>query len=405
MKKVVILILLVLGVLLAFRGAAVVLTNFHNAGPGVETPPVETSKINEKQSPLATPKAAVNTTGFPLSLPTGFSIAIVAKGLAGPRVLAIDPVGNLLVSIPSQGRVVALRDTNGDGSFDETKDLAKGLNKPHGLAFHGGKLYVAETNKVAVYDYDANTLGVANKKKIIDLPAGGNHFTRTIGFGPDGKLYISVGSTCNVCLESDWRRAKILVANPDGTNLADFASGLRNPVFFTWHPVTHELWTTEMGRDNLGDDIPPDEINIIKQGKFYGWPYCYGKNVHDAAFDTSEKSIELCKNAEPSYIDIPAHSAPLGLAFVPSGSKWPKEYWNNLFVSYHGSWNRSKPTGYKVVRYKLDDKGTVLGVEDFITGLLTPSGAVGRPVDILIDPTGFMFISDDKAGVVYRVSV
>jgi glucose/arabinose dehydrogenase len=202
-------------------------------------------------------------------------------------------------------------------------------------------------------------------------------------------------------VETDKRYASILVADADGGHLKTFAEGLRNSVFLTSHPVTRHIWATEMGRDYLGDELPPDEINIILEGQNYGWPYCYGKRVHDDKFDPEGLKRDFCKDTVPSFIDIPAHSAPLGLAFFPE--EWPKEYRYHLLVAYHGSWNRSTPTGYKVVRYKLDEGGNVLGEEDFITGWLTPHGALGRPVDILIKDDGVIFISDDKAGVIYRV--
>ncbi len=258
---------------------------------------------------------------------------------------------------------------------------------------------------MAVYDYVG--LKATNKRKIIDLPSGGGHYTRTILFMPppdQSKLLISVGSSCNVCNEEDWRRAKILASNADGYDLGLFASGLRNSVFMAIHPVTGQIWATEMGRDYLGDELPPDEINVIEEGKDYGWPLCYGKNIHDTDFN--KNTVTPCKEPimRASYIDIPAHSAPLGLAFFP-GDGWPKEYRGNLLVAYHGSWNRSEPTGYKIVRYRLDNMGKHLGNEDFITGWLTKDNkAYGRPVDILIRPDGAIFISDDKAGLIYKVT-
>lgn len=333
-----------------------------------------------------------NTTGLPLTVPAGFSLSIFTKNIPDARVLAWDPQGKLLVSSPTTGKVFAL------GSDGSSSIVISGLHQPHGLAFTGGKLYIAETDAVAVYDYN----GVAtNRKKIIDLPGGGNHFSRTIAFGPDGKLYVAVGSSCNACIEKDSRRASIMVANADGTGLKTFASGLRNAVFFTWKGT--EMWATVMGRDLLGDDIPPDTVDIIKDGKNYGWPYCYGKQVWDKTFDSSKKAEDFCKTTEPSHIDMQAHSAPLGLAFVPKS--WPKEYQNSLLVAMHGSWNRTAPTGYKIVRFKLDDKGNYLSVEDFIAGWLTRDGALGRPVDLLFDPQGNLFVSDDKAGVIYRVEM
>lgn len=365
--------------------------NLRGIGPTMKPPPV----------PIA---QELKTTGFPLRIPAGFSISVFASEIGAPRVLAFDPTGTLLVSIPSQGKVVALLDRNGDGSADGTITVIDGLNKPHGVAFQPTtkKLYIAETDQVAEYDYDQGTLRASNKKKIVDLPGGGNHFSRTIGFGPDGRLYLAIGSSCNVCIERDNRRGKILVVNADGNEVKEYASGLRNSVFFTWHPMSKELWATEMGRDLIGDDIPPDEINIVKDGRNYGWPYCYGKNVQDKTF-TPTKS---CDGFVSSYIDIQAHSAPLGLAFIPPS--WPAEYHDDLLIAYHGSWNRTEPTGYKIVRAKLDAKGNFEGIEDFVIGWLPPAGgsdgALGRPVDLLFDQKGNLYISDDKAGVIYRVA-
>jgi len=320
------------------------------------------------------PKESVNTTGLPLTIPKGYTMSIYAKNIPDARVLIWDPEGRLLISSPATGKVFLV---NADGS---SSVVVSGLNRPHGLAFYNGKLYIAETNAVAIYDYNGTA---TNRKKIIDLPGGGNHFSRTIAFGPDKKLYISIGSTCNVCKEQDSRRASILVANPDGSDLRSFATGLRNAVFFTWQKG--QMYATDMGRDLLGDNIPPDTIDIIKDGKNYGWPYCYGKQIPDTSFGGT---TEICKTTEPSYIDLPAHSAPLGLAFKGS----------DLFVAYHGSWNRSVPTGYKIVRIRNGE------ISDFVTGWLTDKGALGRPVDLLFDKQGNLFVSDDKAGVIYKLS-
>lgn len=320
------------------------------------------------------PKESTNTTGLPLTLPPGFSISVYAKNIPNARVLAWDPEGKLLVSSPQTGKVFRVSE---DGSVSV---VIEGLNLPHGLAFKDGKLYIAETNQVAAYDYAGTA---TNKKKLFDLPGGGNHFSRTIGFGPDGKLYVSIGSSCNVCVEKDKRRASIMVYDGE---LKPFAKGLRNSVFFTWR--NGEMWATDMGRDLLGDNTPSEEVNIIKQGKDYGWPYCYSKQISDTSFGGT---TERCQNTEPPVIEYQAHSAPLGLAF-------DNEY---LYVAYHGSWNRSEPTGYKIVRFDVKNN---YASSDFITGWLQGDSALGRPVDVLFDPQGNLYVSDDKAGVVYKIT-
>jgi glucose/arabinose dehydrogenase len=399
MKKVILFILVVLvvwGGLFAYR-------NLRGIAPAVRPTP-QISDLLKTDAPSQEPGS--NTTGIPLTFPSGISLSFFARDLGAPRVLRFDPKGVLLASIPSRGQVVALPDANGDGVADETIIVARGLRIPHGFAFHDGKLFIAETDQIATYDYDANTHAATNKRKIVDLPAGGNHVTRTIDIGPDGRLYISVGSSCNVCNEKDARRAKILVANADGGNLRDYAAGLRNSVFFIWD-AGGRMWATDMGRDLIGDDIPPDEINIIEDGRFYGWPYCYGQMIWDRQFDSSQEAEDRCEKSAASRVDLQAHSAPLGLRFIPES--WGNEYKGDLLVAFHGSWNRTTPTGYKVVRIKLDKSGNLEGVEDFITGWLGgaqgASGAHGRPVDIIFDAAGVGYISDDKAGVLYRLEI
>ncbi len=352
-----------------------------------------------------------------LKLSEGFVIQIFAKGLEGPRVIKEDPSGNLIVSLTRAGKIVSLPDLNSDGRADKIITLLSGLQNPHGMEVkcenEKCKLYVAETEKLVeynlVYDNNEKIYKPENPKKLLDLPKGGRHFTRTLLFLPypnENKLLISVGSTCDVCFEKDERNGTILVYDVKTGESKIYARGLRNSVFMTIHPVTGKVWATEMGRDWLGDDLPPDEINIIEENKNYGWPLCYGKNIHDTDFDRGEKVYVRAPCSvpfeTPSYIDIPAHSAPLGLAFFPEEG-WPEEYWYNLLVAYHGSWNRSTPTGYKIVRYILDSEGKYLGEEDFITGWLQNGKALGRPVDILIKPGGIIYISDDKTGIIYKV--
>jgi glucose/arabinose dehydrogenase len=354
-----------------------------------------------------------------LKLPENFAIQIFAKGVNGARVIKEDPAGNLIVSLTKEGKIVSLPDLNQDGRADKVIILLEGLQNPHGMEIkcwdvrrpQNCQLYVAETEKLVqydlVFDEKEKIYKPVNPEKILDLPKGGRHFTRTLLFLPypqDHKLLISVGSTCDVCFEKDERNGTILVYDFKTKESKIYAKGLRNSVFLTLHPVTGKVWATEMGRDWLGDDLPPDEINIIEEGKNYGWPICYGKNIHDDNFDKNVYIRNPCMEPfeTPSYIDIPAHSSPLGLAFFPEEG-WPEKYWHNLLVAYHGSWNRTVPTGYKIARYILDSQGNYLGEEDFITGWLQENEAIGRPVDILIKPGGIIYISDDKAGVIYRV--
>jgi glucose/arabinose dehydrogenase len=387
--------------------------NLRGALPAVQSPAKGDQAITD-----------TNTTGIPLTLPKGFSISTYAKDLVNPRVM-LNYNSNLIVSIPSEGKVVELKDLDGDGFAETHVTLAENLNKPHGLAERCTgddtpknplvcKFYVAETSQVSEFDRDwlADTdaehpFKLTNKKKLFDLPAGGTHSTRTIIFEPypnQNKMLVSIGSSCNVCNEADQRRAKILEYDFDTGKVETFAKGLRNSVFMAIHPVSGKIWATEMGRDLLGDDIPPDEINIIEKGKNYGWPNCYGQNIHDDNFDKNTYIRNPCMEPfeTPAHIDLQAHSAPLGLAFIPEEG-WPEDYWYNMLVSYHGSWNRTVPTGYKVVRFKLDSKGNYLGQEDFITGWIKDGKVYGRPVDILVQPGGTIFISDDKAGVIYKV--
>jgi glucose/arabinose dehydrogenase len=348
-----------------------------------------------------------------LKLPENFSIQIFAKEVNGARVIKEDPAGNLIVSLTKEGKVVSLPDLNQDGRADKIITLLEGLQNPHGMEIRceanlqSCKLFVAETEKLVQYDliFDGSEkiYRPINPEKILDLPKGGRHFTRTLLLLPENKLLISVGSTCDVCYEADERHGTILVYDLETKESRIYAKGLRNSVFLTLHPVTSKVWATEMGRDWLGDDLPPDEINIIEEGKNYGWPICYGKNIHDSDFDKNVYIRNPCMEPfeVPSYIDIPAHSAPLGLAFF--SEDWPEKYRYNLLVAYHGSWNRKVPTGYKIVKYILDSQGNYLGEEDFITGWLQGDEAVGRPVDILIKPNGIIYVSDDKAAVIYRV--
>lgn len=378
------------------------------AAPAVLPPPANIVTVLEQTQVEAPTGESQGMAPLKLTLPPGFTMRVFAQELPGARVLTRDANGVLLVSLTAAGKIVALPDRDGNGAADEAVTVLAGLSHPHGLAFRAGgrQLYVAETEAVTVFEYDAQHLAANQERKLAGLPPGGRHFIRSLLLmpGPPERLLVSVGSSGDGGEEKDGRYAKVLGMSPEGGNPATFASGLRTPAFMALEPGRGRLFATEVGRDRPEGDQPPDEINILTEGKDYGWPWCYGKQVHDAAFDPGGARRDFCRTTEPSYMDLPAHSAPLGLAFVPAEG-WPPEYQGSLLVAYHGSGNRSAPTGYKIVRCKPDGQGGYGPPEDFITGWLTPENRVlGRPVDLLALPGGGLYISDDQAGVVYRVS-
>lgn len=345
-----------------------------------------------------------------LKAPPGFHISVFADNIDGARMMVFSPGGVLLVSESGEGKVVALPDPKHTGKAERTAIVLAGLNEPHGLAFYEGKLYVAENDQVRRYDWDEAEFQASNPKHLADLPDGGGHSTRSIVFH-GGKMYISAGSSCNVCIEKDPRRAAVMEFNPDGSGMKIFAHGLRNAVGVAVNPKTDTVWVTVNGRDWLGDDLPPETIyDLGKDGGDGGWPFCYGDRVPDTNFAKAESDTaeDRCKSVLEPKVQMQAHSAPLGLAFY-EGSEFPVEYRNNIFVAFHGSWNRTIPTGYKVVRVKLDDKGQPQGgAEDFITGWLAPGETkhgrwMGRPVGIVFGGDGAMYLSDDAAGVIYRI--
>ena len=365
---------------------------FKNRGalPAVLPPaPIETNNSNTQ---------ATNDLG--LNIPAGFSIDIFAQNLDGPRDLVIDSAGTLLASIPTKGKVVAVVDENGDGKSDKTIDILTNRDKPHGLAFFDGQLFVAEETKLTRFNWDVQKLEAKADKVLFTLPYGGRHFTRTIAFKDDGTMYVSIGSTCDVCHEKDPFQASVIVSDHDGTSPRLFAKGLRNAVFITVEEKSQKLWGVEMGRDNLGDTIPPDEINILEEDKNYGWPNCYGAQVPDKKFKASLGNSD-CQNTQVPAYPLCAHCAPLGLAFINS-DEFDKNSQGDLLLSLHGSWNSTKPVGYKIIKLKREgDK--LVSQEDFITGFLKGNQVSGRPVDLAFSPKGELFISDDKAGVIYRL--
>ncbi|MCF7847101.1 MAG: PQQ-dependent sugar dehydrogenase [Candidatus Gracilibacteria bacterium] len=343
-----------------------------------------------------------NRTGLPLEIRDGFAIEIWGEDLSGARdLVGPDGMGNYWLSRTDEG-IISLLTPGEDGSLARTDDIFRDLNQPHGLALgieNRMTLYFAETDAVKRVSLYTD----ASPETLISLPEGGRHFTRTLQWGSDGKLYISIGSSCDTCVEEDERRATVYRMNPDGSEFELFSEGLRNAVFFTLNPVDGSLWVTEMGRDNLGDTLPPDEINILQSGAHYGWPYCYGDQVYDTEFD--KRDADFCDTTVTPVYNLPAHVAPLGLDFVPEEG-WPEDFRLDLLVALHGSWNRTNPVGYKVIQLPLTDQSQPAdGLHDFVRGWLGEDGTVhGRPVDLVAQPGGILYITDDARGVVYRVT-
>jgi glucose/arabinose dehydrogenase len=337
-----------------------------------------------------------------IRLPAGFAIEFFARDLGYARFLALDPRGTLLVSVPRAGRVLALPDDDRDGRADAIVPVVEGLDLPHGLAFLDGRLYVAETGRVLRFDYDPATRRVRGDPAVVvpDLPARGAHWTRTIAVGPDRRLYVSVGSSCNNCEERDRRRAAIYRYEADGSGGTPFATGLRNAVGIAFRPGTGELWASVNGRDWLGEDRPLEYVTRVEEGGFYGWPHCHWTGA-GLLPDPDLGGGDRCRAVRRPSVFYQAHTAPLGLAFY-TGIQFPAEYRGNLLVALHGSWNRSVPVGYKVIRVRLG--GGAPAVEDFATGWLAGSRYWGRPVDLAVAPDGALFLSDDGLGVVYRIT-
>lgn len=270
------------------------------------------------------------------------------------------------------------------------------------MDIYRGWLYIAETGSVGRIRFNSKTgLTSGEYERIItDIPSGGGHWTRTIKFGQDGLMYVSVGSSCNVCEEKYPKRAAILRYLPDGSHGEIYASGLRNTVGFDWHPITNELYGVDNGRDYLGDDFPPCEFNRIEQGKFYGWPYANGNKISDPDFGQGNEQ-KILESMPPAY-EFDAHTAPLGMTFI-HGESLPLRYKNSALVALHGSWNRSKKIGYQVVLLHFDKNGHI-SEHDFMTGFEVGGDVIGRPVDIAEGQNGKIYISDDFTGTVYRVS-
>ncbi len=348
------------------------------------------------------PRADVAVVRSRLQAPAGYGLSLFAADVKGARMLRVTEAGDVLVAAQDLGEVRLLaKDKDGDGRTDGQRTLLSGLKGPNGLDVHNGYLYVAETGRIVRVRFDASTGTISGKPEtVIDgLPAGGMHWRKTIRFGPDGLLYLTIGSDCNVCIEEDTRRAAMLRYTPDGKFVDTFATGLRNSAGFDWRAEDGELYATDNGRDFLGDDLPPCELNQVRKGGFYGWPFAYGNRVPDP--DMSAGHDESIRASIPPVFAFRPHNAPLGIAFLRSAAQ-PPEYHGAAVVALHGSWNRSVKDGYKVVSLHWQPDGTIVS-RDFLTGFLAGNNVIGRPAEVAEDQDGNIYVSDDYAGAVYRV--
>jgi glucose/arabinose dehydrogenase len=338
-----------------------------------------------------------------IRLPEGFKIDIYAEGVKNARSMDLSPNGTLFVGTRGKGHLYALRDTDGDNKVDEQYTLAKGLKMPNGVAFRDGDLYVAEVSRIIKFEnIEAQLENPPQPVVVYDkYPTETHHGWKYIAFGPDGKLYVPVGAPCNICESDDPVFNSITRLNPDGTGFEIVHQGIRNTVGFTWHPETEELWFTDNGRDWMGDDQPACELNHApKDNMHFGYPYCHQGNLADPEFGSKRD----CSEFTPPVQNLGPHVAPLGLEFY-TADHFPDSYKGQILIAEHGSWNRSKKIGYRVMLVQLED-GKAVSYKPFADGWLNEAEdeVWGRPVDLEFLPDGSMLVSDDFADVIYRIT-
>lgn len=338
-----------------------------------------------------------------IKVPAGFRVTLFADEIENARSMTMGANGTIFVGTRKNDKVFALVDEDKDGKADKKYIIAEGLDMPNGVAFKDGALYVAEVNRVWRFDDIENHLDNPPQKILVsdNYPSDNAHGWKYIAFGPDGKLYVPVGAPCNICNdnEKDPRYASITRINADGSGFEVFANGIRNTVGFAWHPQTNELWFTDNGRDNLGDDVPNDELNRAPQaGMHFGYPYCHAGDIADPEFGDGHP----CSNYTPPVQKLLPHTAALGMKFY-TGNMFPAAYKNRIFIAEHGSWNRTEPIGYRVSMVTIDGNNAV-SYEPFATGWLNNGEAWGRPVDVLQLPDGSLLVSDDFANAIYRIT-
>ena len=373
------------------------------AQKGIPAPAVVTASVNTNFPQHEDFKESMLSR---LKVPAGFSVSIAATGLGKPRMLAVGMNGSLYVTRRDVGDVLLLNDLNGDEKFEEMKTIVANFKGVHGITIHEGWLYLCATKKLARGKLNVDgTVGPLDTL-IYDLPDGAQHDNRTIAFGPDGKLYITIGSSCNDCKETNPEHATMLQANADGTNRRVYARNLRNTLGFDWHPQTRELWGMDHGTDWRGDEIPPEELNKLIDGGDYGWPLVYGKQQVD---ETREDPIGTTKEAyakttQPAVLTFPAHSAPIDFRFLNKATLLPQAYQDDALVTMHGSWNKKNPDGFNILRIHYEN-GKPVKSETFLTGFLGANGRsrFGRPAGLAITEKSLIYFSDDANGVIYCI--
>lgn len=341
-----------------------------------------------------------------LKVAPGWKVMIAATGLGKPRMLYMEKNGTLYVTRRDQGDVLMLKDNDNDNKFDDLTTIVGQFPNVHGITIKNGWLYLVSTRILRRYKLNEDgTVGMM-QELINDLPDGGQHPNHTIEFGPDGMLYLTAGSTCNDCFESNKEAATILQIDTTSWKRTVFARGLRNTIGFDFHPATKQMWGFDNGGDAKGDDWPPEELNRLVKDGDYGWPLVYSKQVVDETREDPPGSTKAlyAKTTVPSVLDFSAHIAPIAFRFFGSAANIPQEYKNDGLVCWHGSWNRAEPKGFKVQRIKFVN-GNPVGAEDFLTGFLRADNRTrfGRPAGVFVSPTGQVFISDDANGVLYCV--
>jgi glucose/arabinose dehydrogenase len=342
-----------------------------------------------------------------LQLPAGFQVSIYAQGLENPRIMVFGDDGTLYISQRTAGNVLALNDADGDGVAEQVRTVAE-IELAHGLTINNGQLYIAANRSIYTAAINADGSLAEPQLMVDDLPESGQHSARTLAFGADGMIYLNIGSPCNACGNSTQEYATILQIQPDFSSRSVYASGLRHTIGFGWHPMTGQMWGFDHGTDTLGDDVPPEELNLLEQGNNYGWPYCYGDKIVNEFIPgqpPGSTKEDFCAASVAPVLSYQAHSAPIGMVFY-TANQFPTDYLNDAFVAMRGSWNRSQATGYKIIRVLFDDNGQPTGFEDFMTGFLSDDGLsqFGRPAGLVVAPDGSLLLAEDTNGIIYRIT-